>query len=84
MADAPTLQVLLFARYAELLGAERLEMAVPDPPTVARVLELLRQVPGGDQLPASPLVAVNARQARAADPVRAGDELALLPPMAGG
>jgi molybdopterin converting factor small subunit len=27
---------------------------------------------------------VNARQAHLSDPVRAGDEVALLPPMAGG
>lgn len=84
MADPNPLQVLLFARYAELLGGDRLELAVPNPPTVAGVVDQLRRRPGGDQLPASVLVAVNARQARGDDPVRAGDEIALLPPMAGG
>jgi len=84
MADTPFLRVLLFARYADLLGTDLLRLPVPEPPTVARVIELLRQRPGGAQLPAMPLVAVNARQARGSDPVQAGDEVAVLPPMAGG
>ncbi|MDZ4673923.1 MAG: MoaD/ThiS family protein [Gemmatimonadota bacterium] len=84
MPDTPSLTVLLFARYAELFGAAELRLALPQPATVAGVVEALRILPGGAALPLNPLVAVNARQARSDQPVSAGDELALLPPMAGG
>lgn len=84
MSDSAALQVLLFARYAELLGTSRLELALPEPATVSALVRVVRGLPGGDQLPEHPLVAVNARQAGAGDPLRAGDEVALLPPMAGG
>ncbi|HEX6644341.1 MAG TPA: MoaD/ThiS family protein [Gemmatimonadales bacterium] len=79
-----SISVLLFARYAELLGAERLELAASAPLTVGAVIERLRSLPGGAQLPAAPLCAVNLRQARLADIVAPGDEVALLPPLAGG
>lgn len=84
MPDTTELTVLLFARYADLLGASELRLAVPFPATVAGVVEALRARPGGSALPVAPLVAVNARQARLDQAVSPGDELAILPPMAGG
>jgi molybdopterin converting factor small subunit len=84
MPDFSSLTVLLFARYAEAIGVATLPLAVPEPATVGTVVATLRGMPGGEALPAIPLVAVNARQAHLSDPVRAGDEVALLPPMAGG
>lgn len=84
MPVSPSIRVLAFARYAELLGTGHLDLLLPDPPTVAGVLAEVRQLPGGAQLPVRILVALNARQARLGDAVAAGDELALLPPMAGG
>lgn len=84
MADAPLVTLLAFARYAELLGGERYQLPIPTPPTVAGVLAAARELPGGSALPARVLVALNARQAAPEDQVRAGDEIALLPPMAGG
>lgn len=84
MADSPPVQVLLFARYAELLGSGRLTLPLPAPATVAAVVSAVRGLPGGSALPLHPLVAVNARQALESDPVQGGDEVALLPPMAGG
>lgn len=78
------IRVLAFARYAELLGAEAVPVEVPDNATVRDVVAALRELPGGDALPPSPIVAVNLRQACLADPVRAADEVALLPPLAGG
>ncbi|MFN2315054.1 MAG: MoaD/ThiS family protein [Gemmatimonadales bacterium] len=84
MSEPPPIRILAFARYAELLGADRLELALPNPPTVQGVLDDVRRLPGGDQLPDRILVALNARQAQLGDSVTAGDELALLPPMAGG
>jgi molybdopterin converting factor small subunit len=79
-----TLTVQLFARYAELFGAERLTLRAEGIGTVGDVLDRLRQLPGGDSLGAAALVAVNLRQADRGAPVSAGDEIALLPPLAGG
>lgn len=84
MSENPAIHILAFARYAELLGADRFELSLPNPQTVRGVLDDVRRLPGGDQLPGRILVALNARQAQLSDPVAPGDELALLPPMAGG
>jgi molybdopterin converting factor small subunit len=79
-----TVQVLLFASYAEALGQDRLELSLPDPATIADVLSHLRSLPGGDRLPSKPLCALNLSQASSATAIRAGDEVAILPPLAGG
>lgn len=78
------LRVLAFARYAELLGAEAVQVEVPDRATVRDVVAALRELPGGDALPPTPILAVNLRQAGLADRVHPTDEVALLPPLAGG
>ncbi len=76
--------VLLFASYADALGASSLRLDLPVDATVADVLARLRARPGAERLPPSPLVAVNQRYATAASVVRAGDEVAVIPPVAGG
>jgi molybdopterin converting factor subunit 1 len=76
--------VLLFASYADALGASRLAVELPSTATVADVLAQLRTRPGADRLPPAPLVAVNQCYATAASAVRAGDEVAVIPPVAGG
>ncbi len=77
------LNVLLFASWAEALGASSVKLALPSQPTVADVLAAALARAGGRSLP-RPLVAVNHRYAKADTPVRAGDEVALIPPVAGG
>jgi molybdopterin converting factor small subunit len=78
-------RVRFFARYAELVGREETVVAVALPTTVADVVRRLRdELPGGGQLPARPLAAVNLRHVRLDAPLVDGDELALLPPIAGG
>lgn len=80
-----TVQVLLFATYAEWAGREHLELVVEAPATVADVVQAIRTtVAGGDRLPARLLIAVNQIHASLDQAVRAGDEIALLPPLAGG
>ena len=78
------IRVVLFARYAELLGTDALDLPVQTASTVADVVEAVRRLPGGDELPSRVLCAVNLRHSLPTDPVAAGDEVALLPPMAGG
>ena len=79
-----SLRVHLFGRYAELLGSEELELSLPTGGTVADAVTTLRARPGGEHLPAEPLTAVNATQQPPSTPLKDGDELALLPPLAGG
>jgi molybdopterin converting factor small subunit len=75
----------LFARYAEVTGEEEVEVALPGPATVADVIRQLRaQLAQGHRLPEHPLVARNREHAHGRDLVTDGDELALLPPLAGG
>lgn len=78
-------RVLLFAGYADLAGRESVNLTLRAPATVADVLSDLRRVlPGAAALPDRPLVAVNLVHARLDTTVADGDELALLPPLAGG
>jgi molybdopterin converting factor small subunit len=75
----------LFARYAEVVGREEVVLELPPDAVVADAVAALRaSVPGGQLLPARPLVAVNLQQVLPADRLHDGDELALLPPLAGG
>lgn len=76
--------VLLFARYRDQLGFDRLIVPEDHCGTVGSIVSYLRSLPGGAVLPERPMVAVNMHQVGLAHPVAAGDEVALLPPMAGG
>ncbi len=78
-------RVRLFARYAELVGQAEAAVSVTLPATVGDVVRRLRdEVPAAGALPERPLVAVNLRQVKLDAPVEDGDEVALLPPIAGG
>lgn len=77
-------RVLLFARYAEVLGAMQVELMLPEATTAAELIDALRQLPGGDLLPATPFLAMNQAQVRGTQQLDHRSELALLPPMAGG
>mgnify|MGYP001545893783 CR=1 FL=1 len=79
-----TVRVVLFARYAEALGTEALALTVPAPARVSDAVAALRAHAGGSALPVRPLCAVNLSQVTPDHVLAAGDELAILPPMAGG
>lgn len=86
---APTTQVvnvrvLLFASYADRLGLESVRVALPALATVADALDRVRSLPGGDQIPPRPLCAVNLTHVGLDTRLTEGDEVALLPPLAGG
>jgi molybdopterin converting factor small subunit len=74
-----------FARFAELLGRDGCELTVPAGATVSDAVQLVRQaVEHGDRLPDTPLTAVNCEHVHADHRLADGDELAFLPPLAGG
>lgn len=77
-------QVLLFASYADAFGASAVTVSLPEPATVADVVRALRDLPGGATLPFAPLVAVDRRYTPGAVPIVAGQEIAVIPPVAGG
>jgi molybdopterin converting factor small subunit len=84
-ASPVTIRVLLFGSYAEALGRETLELSVSqEAGTIASAIQQLRALPGGDSLPLKPLCALNLKQAPLDAVLHDGDELALLPPLAGG
>jgi molybdopterin synthase sulfur carrier subunit len=84
-ADATiAVRVLLFASYAERLGLESVDVRVPQAATVREVLDHVRALPGGKELPARPLCALNLAHVSLDHSVAGGDEIALLPPLAGG
>ena len=79
------IRLKFFALYAELVGVEERELSVTLPATVADVVRRARdEIPGAAALPERPLAAVNLRHVRLDAPVADGDEVALLPPLAGG
>ena len=79
-----SITVLLFASYSDALGVPSLSLELAAGATVGDVLAQIAARPGGGVLPARPLVAVNQRYASPSTPVRSGDEVALIPPVAGG
>jgi molybdopterin converting factor small subunit len=78
-----TVTVLLFASYADALGSS-VELELGAEPTVADVVFGVASLPDAGRLPPRPLVAVNQSYATYDHPVRAGDEVAVIPPVAGG
>ena len=76
--------VLLFASYADAFGASSIELSLEPGVTVTDLLERVRAMAAGAALPPAPLVAVNLCFAAPGQRIEAGDEVALIPPVAGG
>ena len=83
-ASTISVRVLLFASYADTLGLDSLELEFESPVTVAEALMRVRSLPGGARLPPKPLCALNLTHVTGDAPLSGGDELAILPPLAGG
>jgi molybdopterin converting factor subunit 1 len=79
-----TITVLLFASYADAFGRSRLDVTAPAGTTVADLVARVRSDGGAAQLPPRPAVAVNCEYAAYDRVLSADDEVALIPPVAGG
>lgn len=80
-----SVQALFFAAYRDLLGTRSLSVELPEGATVADLVATLRgRGSPFDSLPAQPAVAVNRAYALLSEPLRPGDEVAFIPPVAGG
>jgi molybdopterin converting factor subunit 1 len=77
-------RVLLFASYADAFGAPNIAVDLREGATVKDLLARVKELAVGHSLPPAPLVAVNQEYAAAGAVIRAGDEVALIPPVAGG
>jgi molybdopterin converting factor subunit 1 len=76
---------LFFAQYRDFAGADEMNVELPDGASVADLVVRLRDGGGGlSRLPASPVVAVNMDYAPHSTALREGDEVAFIPPVAGG
>ena len=76
--------VRLFAGLRERAGTDRLDIELPEDARVGDVLAAMAATPVGELRPRECVVAVNREYARADEPVRDGDEVALVPPVSGG
>ena len=74
------LTVLCFARYRELLGFDRAEFPLGAEGTLGELLA----APRFASLPKDALLAVNRTFVDRQQPLKDGDEVALMPPVSGG
>ena len=78
-------RTLFFAAYRDLAGTPSVEVRLPEGASVADLVASLRERGGSYALlPPRPAVAVNRAYASLQDELRSGDEVALIPPVAGG
>ena len=74
---------MLFGVYGEMSGARERHVSLPAGSRVVDIVGLLRETPGLE-LPEQPVVAVNQEYAPLDRELSEGDEVALIPPVAGG
>jgi molybdopterin converting factor subunit 1 len=79
-----TVRVLLFASYADALGRPDVTIELPAGARVRDVLDRVKALVAGKRVPDKPMVAVNQRYAREDQALNASDEVAIIPPVAGG
>jgi molybdopterin converting factor subunit 1 len=79
-----TLRVLLFASYADALGTTAVSVELPAGARVRGMLDRVQSMAAGKRIPDKPMVAVNKRYADPDQLLAATDEVAIIPPVAGG
>lgn len=83
MAGEIQVKALLFASYADAFGSAELSLLLIAGSTVGDAVAAVR-AKSPAAIPARPLVALNERYASYDDVLTQGDEVALIPPVAGG
>jgi molybdopterin converting factor subunit 1 len=82
---ATTVRMLVFAGARDVLGAGEVELPLPAPCTADELLTIVcSRYPALAPYRTSLRVAVNGHYATSEDRVADGDEVALIPPVAGG
>jgi molybdopterin converting factor subunit 1 len=76
--------VRFFASYADKVGITNTSLTVAPGASVSDLLETVALLPGADSLPHNPRIAVNQVFASRETVLSAGDEVAFIPPVAGG
>lgn len=79
---AMRVRLLLFAAYRDMAGASELELELPASASAREAVQLFRQ--RASRIPAEPVIAINREYSDLDVVLNDGDELALLPPVAGG
>ena len=79
-----TVTLLLFASYADAIGKSSVDLDVRPGATVNELLDRVRTLAGAERLPTTVVVAVNEEYASGGHVLSPGDEVALIPPVAGG
>ena len=74
--------VRVFASYADAIGSDRATVSVPDPATVGAVRAAVTTL--SPSMPPRPIIAVNEEYATDDVIIAPGDEVAVIPPVAGG
>ena len=83
MAGEIQVKALLFASYADAFGSAEVQLLLVVGSTVGDAVAAIRaKAPAA--IPVRPLVALNERYASYQDALTQGDEIALIPPVAGG
>jgi molybdopterin converting factor small subunit len=78
-------KMLAFAGARDVIGAGELDLPLGGPCTAAELMDVVcARFPGLTPYRGSLRIAINGVYADASDPVRSGDEVALIPPVAGG
>ncbi|MGH7540880.1 MAG: MoaD/ThiS family protein [Gemmatimonadota bacterium] len=83
-SDEIGVRVLFFGVYGEMAGERERPFRLPVGSSVADLVEAVRALPGFDWLPERPVAAVNRSYADAGTTLADGDDVALIPPVAGG
>ena len=76
--------VRLFAGLRERAGGQHVEVELPDGAVVEDLLAAMGSTPVGPLAPGQCVVAINREYAPRDEPIREGDEVALIPPVSGG
>ena len=84
MTDRMPLRILLFGVYRERAGVPAIEIELPTDARVDDLLAGIRRLPELRDLPGRVAVAVNRTYADGDRPLGPDDEIAIIPPVAGG